>query len=345
VSSDGSAALIGVSMRGSKFGSTLWRNWRAFLTLNIGCRKRHFYGIALLIIPGPASKELAQRVSESLGIESATLESKIFPDGDSYFRIDESVVGQDVAIIQSTYPPQDQNLIQLFLLVDGLRDLGCGRIHAVVPYLAYMRQDKRFLKGEMISAQSILKLFSCLQIESLMTIDIHNKESLKSLKPTGIDLSAMPLLTAWIRNHGWKAPLIVAPDKGATQRAETVSRALGTDYVTGMKTRDRKTGEVTAKFDARINVKGRFAVIVDDTIARGDTVIKTAEILLSRGATEVAALCSHGLFLGNAVARIRKAGVGEIISTDTIPTANSKISVAPLIADYLRPLTSGKAHG
>lgn len=302
------------------------------------------YGIALLIIPGPASNELAYRVSAALGIETATLESKIFPDGDSYFRLSEDVRGQDVAIIQSTYPPQDRNLMQLFLLIDGLKDLGCGRIYAIVPYLAYMRQDKRFLEGEMVSAQSILRLFNCLQIERLITIDIHNKESLTFLRPPGLDLSAMPLISDWIRKRGWKAPLIVAPDKGALHRAEIVSEALGTDYATGMKTRDRKTGEVTAEFDASIKVKGRVAVIVDEAIARGDTVIKTAEILHNRGATEVAALCTHGLFLENAVGRIQDAGVHEIISTDTSPTVNSKISVAPIIADFLSPLAGGKAH-
>ncbi len=315
------------------------------LTLNIGCHKHRFYGIALLIIPGPASKELAHRVSNIVGIKTATLESKIFPDGDSYFRINEDVSGQDVTIIQSTYPPQDRNLMQLFLLIDGLKDLGCGRIYAVVPYLAYMRQDKRFLEGEMVSAQSILKLFNCLQIERLITIDIHNKESLTFLRPPGLDLSAMPLMADWISKREWKAPLVVAPDKGALHRAETVSKALGTDYVTGRKSRDRKTGDVTVEFDASLKVQGRVAVIVDDTIARGDTVIKTAEILHNRGATKVTALCTHGQFLDNAVERIREAGVDDIISTDTIPTANSKISVAPTIADYLRPLASGKAHG
>ena len=299
----------------------------------------------MLIVPGPASRELAQRVSDILGIEALALESKIFPDGDSYFRSDKDLSGQDIAIIQSTYPPQDRNLMQLFLLIDGLRDLGCGRIYAVVPYLAYMRQDKRFLDGEMISAQTILKLFNCLQIERLITIDIHNKESLNSIRSTGIDLSAIPLFTDWIRNSSWKTPLIVAPDKGALTRAEAVSKSLGTDYATGMKTRDRKTGKVTTEFDSNLRAHGRVAVIVDDTIARGDTVIKTAEILLNRGATEVAALCTHGLFLENAVARMHEAGVGEVIATDTIPSASSKISVAPIIAACLQPFASGKANG
>lgn len=294
----------------------------------------------MLIIPGPASDELSRRVSSILKIRTAALESKIFPDGDSYFRVDEDVRGQDVVVIQSTYPPQDRNLVRLFLLIDGLRDLGCGKIYAVAPYLAYMRQDKRFLDGEVISASSIHKLFNCLSIERLITVDIHSQESLTLLQPEGVNLSAMPLLASWIDSQGWKTPVIIAPDKGASSRAEIVSKALGTDYAVGKKTRDRRTGEVTAEFDAGIDVAGRVAVIVDDTIARGDTVIKTAEILLERGATKIAALCSHGLFLEDAVARIQKAGVKEVISTDTIPTLNSKISVAPIIADFLRPLAT-----
>ncbi len=299
----------------------------------------------MLIIPGPASKELSRRVSSILKTKTAALESKIFPDGDSYFRVDEDVAGQDVVVIQSTYPPQDRNLIQLLLLIDGLRDLGCGKIHVVVPYLAYMRQDKRFLDGEMISASSIHKLFACLSVQRLITVDIHSQESLSFLQPEGVNLSAMPLLADWVHSQGWKNPIVIAPDKGASSRAEIVSNALGTDYAVGKKTRDRRTGEVTVELDASLGVAGRIAVIVDDTIARGDTVIKTAEILLERGATRVAALCSHGLFLEDAVTRMQKAGVKEVISTDTIPTLNSKISVAPIIADFLRPLVTEKAHG
>ncbi len=292
----------------------------------------------MLIIPGPASIELAHRVSDILGVRTASLESKIFPDGDSYFRLKEDVNGEDIAVIQSTYPPKDRNLMQLFLLIDGLKDLGCNKVYSIVPYLAYMRQDKRFLDGEMISANAILKLLTCLQVERLITIDIHNKESLTPLNETGVDLSAMPLLANWIGSRGWKSPLIVAPDKGASERAKTVSKALGTAHAVGRKTRDRHTGKVTVELDSSLNVQGREAVIVDEEIARGDTVIKTAEILLDRGAKSVAALCTHGLFLENAVARIQDAGVEEVISTDTIPSSNSKISVAPIIADALRPL-------
>ncbi len=330
-------------MRRLRFRGVSVTDRERLLTLNIRCHNDQDNGIALLIIPGPASDELSRRVSSILRIRIAALESKIFPDGDSYFRINEDVGGQDVVVIQSTYPPQDRNLVQLFLLIDGLRDQGCGKIYVVVPYLAYMRQDKRFLDGEMISASSIHKLFNCLSIQRLLTVDIHSQESLTLLQPEGENLSAMPLLANWIEERGWKAPIIVAPDKGARERADTVSKALDTDYAVGAKTRDRRTGEVAVEFDASINVAGRIAVIVDDTIARGDTVIKTAEILLNRGATKVAALCTHGLFLESAAERIQKAGVTEVISTDTIPTANSKISVAPIIAAFLRPLANEKA--
>ena len=294
----------------------------------------------MLIVPGPASEELAHRVSDILSLPTAKIESKTFPDGDSYFKVNEDVIGQDLAVIQSTYPNQDRNLMQLFILLDGLRDLGCKRVFSVVPYLAYMRQDKRFLAGEMISGHSILKLLKCLQVERLITIDIHNREILTPFGQSGVDISAMPLMAKWIGSREWRSPLIVSPDKGARHRAEAVSKALGTDYAVGQKTRDRHTGKVTVELDSGLNVHGREAVIVDEAIARGDTVIETAKILLGRGAKNVTALCTHGLFLENAVARIRDAGVKEVISTDTIPGPNSKISVAPIIADFIRPLVS-----
>lgn len=299
----------------------------------------------MLIVAGPASKDLAQEVSDIVGLQTAELESKIFPDGDSYFRLRGEISGKDAAVIQSTYPPQDRNLMQLFLLIDGLRGLDCRMVYAVVPYLAYMRQDKRFLEGEFVSAQSILNIIKRLKSDKLVTIDIHNRDVLSPLGSFSVDLTAMPLLASWIKSHGWKSSLIVAPDKGASQRAKAVSEAVRTDYAVGTKTRDRQTGKVMVEFDAGLMVEGRVAVIVDDTIARGDTVINAAEILLDRGAKSVAALCTHGLFLENAIERIEDAGVKEIVSTNTIPTSKSKISVAPILADFLRPLASQKAHG
>ncbi len=299
----------------------------------------------MIIAPGPASSELAHQVARILGLQTLPVDSKIFPDGESYFRFMENVRGQDVAVIQSAYPPQDRNLIQLFLMLDGLRGLGCRKLYAIVPYLAYMRQDKTFLKGEIVSARSIIGLLKCLRIDQLITIDMLNASLLSYIDSSGRDLTAMPLLADWIKSHDWKAPLIVAPDKGASQRAQVVSESLGTDFAVGMKSRDRHTGKVTMEFDASLSVEERVVVIVDDIIARGDTIIKAAEILLDRGAKNVAAGCTHGLFLENAVQRIEDAGVKEIVSSDTVPSVKSKIRVAPLIADALRPLASQKAHG
>ncbi len=298
----------------------------------------------MLILPGPASLELAKHTAELTGLQTVVLESKIFPDGESYFRFRDKVRGEDVALIQSTCPPQDQNLVQLMLLLDGLKDMGCKGIYAIAPYLSYMRQDKRFLDGEVVSAQSILNLIKCLGIEKLVTVDIHNPESLTSLAGSGLDLTAMPLLANWIHSRGFGSPLIVAPDRGALQRAKTVSEAVGANYVSGMKTRDRQTGQVTVEFESDLKVAGCEVVIVDDLIARGDTIIKATEILLQRGAKSVTAVCTHGLFLDNALARMKDAGVREVISTDTIPSSRSEISVAPVIARALQSLTREKAQ-
>lgn len=294
----------------------------------------------MLIVPGPSSVQLAHQIAEILGTHVVDLEFRQFPDGDSYFRFREEVRGESVSVIQSTYPPQDRNLMQLFLMLEGLGDLGCREIRAVVPYLAYMRQDKRFLDGEVVSANAILRMIRYFSVDELLTIDIHNKDLLTTLGSFARDVSAMPRIADWIRRQDWEKPLVIAPDKGAAHRAEIVSQALSTDFAVGHKTRDRTTGKVASEFDASVMPDGRKVVIVDDTIARGDTVIKATEIMLHRGAEKVYAVCTHGLFLDDAVVRMRNAGVEEVICTDTIPTEHSKITVAPLIADALKSIAA-----
>ncbi len=292
--------------------------------------------VRLLIVPGPSSSQLARQIAGILGTHVVDMEFKQFPDGDSYFRFKENVQGESLSVIQSTYPPQDRNMMQLFLMLEGLKDLGCREIRAIVPYLAYMRQDKRFLDGEVVSANAILRMIRYFNVDELLTVDIHNKDVLTPLGSFARDLSAMPRIADWIRRQDWERPLVIAPDKGAAHRAEIVSLALLTDFAVGHKTRDRTTGKVTSEFDKSVVPDGRRVVIIDDTIARGDTVIKATEIMLHRGAEKVFAVCTHGLFLDDAVARMRDAGVEDVICTDTIPTGHSKITVAPVIADALK---------
>ena len=131
------------------------------------------------IIPGPSSTKLGNSIAEILEIETVRIAHKKFPDGESYIRFEGEVAGEEVAIVQTTGPPQDTNLIQLFILADAAKDLGAKRVIAVVPYLAYARQDKRFLPGEAISIQTIGKLLKASGIDELLTVNVHQEFSLQ----------------------------------------------------------------------------------------------------------------------------------------------------------------------
>ncbi|RLI13014.1 ribose-phosphate pyrophosphokinase, partial [Candidatus Bathyarchaeota archaeon] len=149
------------------------------------------------VIPGPASRKLGLRLAELLGAEAVPITCKHFPDGESYVRLDGSVEGETVAIVQSTYPPQDKHLLELCLMADTAKDLGAERVVAVVPYLAYARQDKRFLSGEAVSIRTVGKLLRAAGVDKLITIDIHSDEALKALGIEAVSLSAVPLLARY----------------------------------------------------------------------------------------------------------------------------------------------------
>ncbi|MEM4186779.1 MAG: ribose-phosphate diphosphokinase, partial [Candidatus Caldarchaeum sp.] len=126
------------------------------------------------VVKGPASSELAEKLSLFLHVPTVGVEHKLFPDGESYVRLEEGVEGDDVVLVQGLHPPQDTNLIRLLLMADCLRDLGAVSVKAVVPYMAYARQDKRFRESEAVSILTLLKLLKTVGIDEVLTVNIHS---------------------------------------------------------------------------------------------------------------------------------------------------------------------------
>ncbi|HDI07840.1 MAG TPA: ribose-phosphate pyrophosphokinase, partial [Candidatus Bathyarchaeota archaeon] len=149
----------------------------------------------MIVVPGPASRELGRRVAEKLEAKIVDVFLKRFPDGECYIRFEsEEFQGEDVAVVQTTAPPQHENLVQLFLMADTLKDFGAASITAVVPYFAYARQDKRFLPGEAFSVKTVVKLLKNCGVDKIITVNAHNPKVLKNFNIPVIDLSAIPLL-------------------------------------------------------------------------------------------------------------------------------------------------------
>jgi ribose-phosphate pyrophosphokinase len=288
----------------------------------------------MLIILGPASQELGRKIAELLNAKTVEVVFKKFPDGESYIRLDGKVKNEEVAIVQTTSPPQDTNLMQLFLMADTAKDLGAKKVVAVVPYLAYSRQDKRFLPGEAFSIETIAKLLKKAGIDQLLTINVHGQKVLKKFPFPARSMSAIPLLAEYFKNKGLQGAFSLAPDEGAKEYATTAAKILNGDYGWRHKERDRYTGAISFR-DDKFDVKGKDTVIFDDIISTGGTTAEAVKALKAQGARRVYAACVHPLLIGDAEKKIMENGAEEIVGTDCIPSSVNKVSVAPLIANAL----------
>jgi ribose-phosphate pyrophosphokinase len=288
------------------------------------------------VICGPASKALAEGVSSLTGFGCVPVASKIFPDGESYVRLEDSVRGEDVAIVETTCPPlQDGKLFQLAFMADAAKRGGAQKVIAVVPYLAYARQDKMFLEGEGISVETIGRMLKASGIDELVTVNIHSEPALGKFPFPAKTLSAVPLLADYFVQKGHKGAFALSPDKGAMYIAEQAQKVLRGEAGHLNKQRDRYTGQ-TVQTAQGLNVKGQTVIIFDDIVSTGGTIVGAAKILREQGAKHVFCGCVHGLLIGDAEERILDAGVEEIVGTDSVPGSVSKVSLAPLLSQALK---------
>jgi len=297
----------------------------------------------LIVLPGPASRELGERIAEGLGTVPRLVDHRVFPDGESYIKIYPDLKGETVVIVQTTAPSQDQRLMQLFMMVRTAKELGAARVICVVPYLAYSRQDKRFLDGEAYSLDLVIKMMSDLGVDDLIVADTHSKASLDRVNAEykiGVhNISGTPLLAEYLKENGFDGAYSLSPDKGAIHLAQAADALLGGGYGFFEKVRDLRTGEIEMKVKD-LEVSGRKAVVFDDIISSGGTMARAIEGLKGQGAEKVAAACTHALFMGEAGDRIREAGADVVVFTDSVETGTEgvTITIAPLVVNALKKL-------
>lgn len=261
---------------------------------------------------------------------------KIFPDGESYLRFEtESLKNEDVIIVQTTSPSQDQRLLQLMLMADNAKDMEARSITAVVPYFAYSRQDKRFLPGEAFSIKTIINILAGCGVNRIVTVNAHSPSVLKTFKTPVLDLSAIPLLAEYFKtNKLVQEALSLSMGKKAIAVAQEADRILhgGYDYISSK--RDVTTGKVTLE-DKPLPVKNRDVIIFDDIISSGGTMTKAVKLVKDKGARKIYAACVHPLLIGDSQKKIIENGAKEIIGTDAVPSPVSKVSIAPLLSKVL----------
>jgi ribose-phosphate pyrophosphokinase len=286
------------------------------------------------VIPGPASQELGQKIAELLKTKVVPVEFKRFPDGESYIRFDGKIETEDVIIVQTTSSPQNENFLQLFLMADNAKDMKARTITAVVPYLAYPRQDKRFRSGEAFSIKTIVTLLEACGVHGIITVNVHNPEILKAFRIRFDDLSAISLLAEYFKDQGFDGAFSLSLGKKARAVAAEANNVLNGGHGYIETRRDRLTGKVTVERKT-LPVKGKDVIIFDDIISSGGTMIKAIEGVREQGAKSVYAACVHPLLVGDAKDKIMKSGADGIVGTDCVPSTVSLVSVAPLIAKAL----------
>jgi ribose-phosphate pyrophosphokinase len=286
------------------------------------------------IVPGPASKHSGEEIAKLLHVETVPLTSKTFPDGESYIRLDGNVQDEHVVVVQTTSPPQEKRLIELALIADAAKRNQATKVTAVVPYLAYARQDRIFLPGETISIQTVTGMLKSAGVDELLTVNVHQERILSKLPLLAKSVSASALLAQYFKQKGHGGAFALAPDENAMHIVEEAGKILGGGYGYLEKHRDRYTGQVSTE-KRKLEVEGRTAIIFDDIISSGGTIIQAAKILRDLGARTLFAACAHALLAADAEKKILDSGVQEIVGTDSVESPVSKVPLAPLIADAL----------
>ena len=280
------------------------------------------------IIGGSASINIARDLSKILKIPIAETINKRFPDDELYIRILDDISGEDIIIVQNTYP--DKNIIELLLIQDAVKDAGASKITVIIPYFGYSRQDKQFKKGEPISAKTIAQIIS-LNATKIITVDPHKEHILKFFMVPSYSCSAIDDLANYLKDKN--IDFLLAPDKGAIKQIKTAAKIINCDFDYMEKTRiDGNTIRIKPK---NLDVKNKNIAIIDDIISTGGTMAKSILELKKQGSKKIYVLCTHGLFARDAVNKLITAGCDDIISTDTIYSKFSKVKCAQSISKII----------
>ena len=307
------------------------------------------------VVSGSCSRDVATSLAPLIGMQYIELESRRFPDGEGYVRVPsgaiDAVRSEPVVLVSNTYP--DSGIVNTVLLLEAIaevrrgnlsnlkgeepqnmEDVGSG-VYLAIPYYGYSRQDKRFSKGEAVSARVIADILArgC---DGIAILDLHEPAVLKDMEVPIEFVSSMPEIAELLQNEV-SPDFVLSPDKGAIARATKVAGLIGCDFSYLEKTRiDAHTIEHTPK---DLDVDGKVVAIVDDMISTGGTICRASDALRRQGATEVHAACTHGLFTGGAILRLSN-HVDGVHSTDSLPNPRAVVSAAPALARGLKRLMS-----
>jgi len=292
-----------------------------------------------LIFTGNANKPLAEKISQFLEKPLGQIEVSRFTDGEISVKIEENVRGKDVFIIQPTCAPVNENIMELLVMLDAFRRASPRRITAVLPYYGYARQDRKDRPRVPITAKLIANLLVAAGAQRILTMDLHAPQ-IQGFFDIPVDhLFAAPVIISYLKNQNLKNPVIVSPDVGSVKMARSFAKRLNAPLAIVDKRRDSPDSVEAIHLIG--NVSGREAIIVDDLISTGNTVIEATKVLLENGASKVIVSCTHPVLAGDAIKKLCDSGLSEIIVTNTIPhrilpEKFTVLSVAELLGEAIK---------
>jgi ribose-phosphate pyrophosphokinase len=289
------------------------------------------------IFSGRASHYLAEKIAKNYGKKLGDVKFSTFSDGEFQVSFEETLRGNEVFIIQSTFPPID-NFFELLMMIDAAKRASAKQIIAVIPYMAFARQDRKDKPRVAIGAKLIANLLTAAGVNRIVTMDLH-ADQIQGFFDIPVDhLYASSIFIPYFQQLNLPNLIMASPDTGGTKRAAAYAKYLNTDFVICYKQR-AKPNEIE-KITLIGDVEGRDVILVDDIIDTATTLTKAADIMIERGAASVRAVCTHPVLSGKALEKITNSKLSEVIVSDTIPLKEKcdKISVitsANLFADVI----------
>ena len=301
-----------------------------------------------VLFTGNANPALAQEIATNLGITLGKASVGRFSDGETTVEIQQNVRGREVFVLQSTCAPTNDNLMELLVMVDALKRASAQRITAVIPYFGYARQDRRPRSTRVpISARVVADLLETVGVNRVLTMDLH-ADQIQGFFDIPVDnIYASPVLLSDLQAKKYDDLVVVSPDVGGVVRARALAKQLGCDLAIIDKRRPK--ANVSEVMHIIGEIDGRNCVIMDDMIDTAGTLVKAAEVLKERGAKSVYAYCTHAVFSGPAIERIKASALDEVVITNTIPLNEAakstpkirQLSTAFLFAETIRRITDG----
>lgn len=287
-----------------------------------------------------SNKELAQEISDHIGVTLGAASVKRFSDGEVQINIEESIRGCDVYLIQSTSAPANEHIMELLIMIDAVKRASAATINVVMPYYGYARQDRKARAREPITAKLVANLLETAGATRVLTIDLHATQ-IQGFFDIPVDqLMGVPILADYFDKKQLEDVVVVSPDHGGVVRARRMADRLKAPIAIIDKRRPRPN--VAEVMNIVGNIEGKTAIIIDDIIDTAGTITLAASALVESGAKEVYACCTHPVLSGPAMERIDSSTIKELVVTNTIPLDESKksnkitqLSVAPLMGEAI----------